>query len=76
MAENRQQMARSQIARSLQGKLQSEVAKAGWPPDMQETFTQLGITMTSSTPEELASFIETETAKWAQIIRETGIKAE
>jgi tripartite-type tricarboxylate transporter receptor subunit TctC len=32
--------------------------------------------MTSSTPEELASFIETETAKWAQIIRETGIKAE
>jgi tripartite-type tricarboxylate transporter receptor subunit TctC len=43
---------------------------------MQETFTQLGITMTSSTPEELASFIETGTAKWAKIIREMGIKAE
>ena len=32
--------------------------------------------MTASTPEELADFIKTETAKWAKIIRETGIKAQ
>jgi tripartite-type tricarboxylate transporter receptor subunit TctC len=57
-------------------RLQAEVAKAGRRSDVQETFAQLGITMTSSTPEELANFIAIETAKWAKIIRETGIKAE
>ena len=66
----------SRIIPDIVNKLQGEVAKAGRRPDMQETFTQLGITMTSSTPEELASFIETGTAKWAKIIREMGIKAE
>ena len=57
-------------------KLQAEVAKAGRRPDVQQTFTRLGITMTSSTPEQLADFIAIETAKWVKIIRETGIKTE
>jgi tripartite-type tricarboxylate transporter receptor subunit TctC len=57
-------------------RLQAEVAKAGRRPDMQETFARLGITVTSSTPKELADFIAIETAKWTKIIREAGIKAE
>jgi tripartite-type tricarboxylate transporter receptor subunit TctC len=32
--------------------------------------------MTASTPEELADFIKAETAKWAKIIREAGIKTQ
>jgi tripartite-type tricarboxylate transporter receptor subunit TctC len=57
-------------------KLQAEVAKAGRSADVQERFAQLGITMTASTPEELADFIKIETAKWAKIIREAGIKTQ
>jgi tripartite-type tricarboxylate transporter receptor subunit TctC len=43
---------------------------------VQERFAQSGITMTASAPEELTDFIKNETAKWAKIIRETGIKVE
>jgi tripartite-type tricarboxylate transporter receptor subunit TctC len=64
------------LPRDIVNKLQAEVAKAGERADVQERFAQSGITMTASTPEELADFIKTETAKWAKIIRETGIKAQ
>jgi tripartite-type tricarboxylate transporter receptor subunit TctC len=64
------------LPREIANKLQAEVAKAGRRADVQERFAQLGITMTASTPEELADFIKTETAKWAKIIREARIKAQ
>jgi len=31
---------------------------------------------TSSTPEELAAFIRSETAKWGKIIKDIGLKVE
>jgi tripartite-type tricarboxylate transporter receptor subunit TctC len=64
------------LPRDIANKLQAEVAKAGRRADVQERFAQLGITMTASTPEELADFIKIETAKWAKIIREAGIKSQ
>ena len=64
------------LPRDIVNTLQDEVAKAGRRADVQERFAQSGITMTASTPEELADFIKNETAKWAKIIRETGIKVE
>jgi tripartite-type tricarboxylate transporter receptor subunit TctC len=64
------------LPRDIVDKLQAEVAKAGRSADVQERFAQMGITMTASTPEELADFIQAETAKWAKIIREAGIKAQ
>jgi tripartite-type tricarboxylate transporter receptor subunit TctC len=64
------------LPRDIVNKLQAEVAKAGRSADVQERFAQLGITMTASTPEELADFIKIETAKWAKIIREAGIKTQ
>jgi tripartite-type tricarboxylate transporter receptor subunit TctC len=64
------------LPREIVNKLQAEVAKAGRSADVQERFAQLGITMTASTPEELADFIKIETAKWAKIIREAGIKTQ
>jgi tripartite-type tricarboxylate transporter receptor subunit TctC len=57
-------------------RLQAEVVKAGQHPLVRERFAELGITMTASTPAELASFITAETEKWARIIRTTGIKAQ
>jgi tripartite-type tricarboxylate transporter receptor subunit TctC len=32
--------------------------------------------MAASTPEELTDFIDTETAKWAKIIRDNGINVQ
>jgi tripartite-type tricarboxylate transporter receptor subunit TctC len=57
-------------------KLRAEVVKAGESADVQARFAELGILMTASTPAELADFIDRETAKWAKIIRASGIQAQ
>jgi tripartite-type tricarboxylate transporter receptor subunit TctC len=64
------------LSRDVVNKLHAEVAKAGQSGDLQSRFAQLGIAMTASMPGELAQFMETETAKWAKIIRETGIRVQ
>jgi tripartite-type tricarboxylate transporter receptor subunit TctC len=64
------------MPRHIVDKLQAEVAKAGRNPEVLEKFEQLGITVTASTPEELAGFMKLETAKWAKIIQAAGIKPE
>ena len=55
------------------GKLQAAIAKARESVDVEEKFRRMGITMTGSTPEQLARYIQVETAKWSKIIREVGI---
>ena len=35
----------------------------------------LGFTAVGTTPEQAAALFRTESAKWAKVIRETGIKA-
>lgn len=64
------------MPRSIVDKLQAEIAKAGRQQDVQAKFAQLGITMTASTPEELARLIEAETAKWGKVVRDSGIKTQ
>jgi tripartite-type tricarboxylate transporter receptor subunit TctC len=64
------------LPRSIVDKLRAEIVKAGRQSDVQKKFAQLGITMTASTPEELAGLIETETAKWSKIVRDSGIKTQ
>jgi tripartite-type tricarboxylate transporter receptor subunit TctC len=65
------------MPRSIVDKLQAEIVKAGRQQDVQHKFAQLGITMTASTPEELARLIEAEkTAKWGKVVRDSGIKTQ
>jgi len=64
------------MPRHIVDKLQAEVAKASRSPEVLEKFEQLGITVTASTPGELADFVKVETAKWARIIQVAGIKPE
>ena len=45
-------------------------------PDVKERLLTAGIETTSSTPEELAAFIRAETARWAPIIKSTGLKVD
>jgi tripartite-type tricarboxylate transporter receptor subunit TctC len=64
------------LPRDIVLKLQAEVAKAGLTAVVRQRFAELGLTMTASTPEELADFIKVETVKWAKIIRETNMKIQ
>jgi tripartite-type tricarboxylate transporter receptor subunit TctC len=45
-------------------------------PDVQESMGRLGLDPETSTPQELAARIRTETKVWAEVIKDTGIKAE
>jgi tripartite-type tricarboxylate transporter receptor subunit TctC len=52
------------------------VAKVLDLPDVQQAMARQGLDPEHSTPQELAARIKQETAQWAAVIREQGIKAE
>jgi tripartite-type tricarboxylate transporter receptor subunit TctC len=45
-------------------------------PDVQQAMARQGLDPQHSTPQELAVRIKQETAQWAAVIKEQGIKAE
>jgi tripartite-type tricarboxylate transporter receptor subunit TctC len=60
----------------LAAKLQAEVAKVLTRPDVKERLAVLGFEPIGSTPAAFAKYIDDETAKYGQIIRDAKIKAE
>jgi len=56
--------------------LQREVVRALAQPDVKDRLGALGFETIGSTPSEFATFIDEESAKYARIIREAGIKTE
>lgn len=45
-------------------------------PDVAERLAKLGTEIIAGSPEVFAAHIKSETAKWAQVVRQAGIKAE
>lgn len=60
----------------ITAKLQAETVKALAQPDIRERLATLGFEAIGSTPAEFAAFIEAESARYGQIIRDAKIKAE
>ncbi len=56
-------------------KLQGEIAKIVQLPEMRERMTAIGIDPIGSTPEELASQLQSDLARWTKVARTAGIKA-
>jgi len=56
--------------------LQAEIAKALATPEMRQRLRDLGADPLGNTPDEAAAHIRQETAKWAAVIRQAGIKAD
>ena len=55
--------------------LNQEIAAAVAPADMQERLNTLGFETARATPEELTAFFKADSARWADIVRASGIKA-
>ena len=55
-------------------KLNSELTKALNAADMKERFAKLGTEVRTGTPENLGTWMQTEQAKWAKLIKESGTK--
>ena len=57
-------------------RLNSEIVAILHLPDVVERLSGQGAEALGSTPEEFATYIKSETVKWAKVVRDSGAKAE
>jgi tripartite-type tricarboxylate transporter receptor subunit TctC len=57
-------------------KLSEEIAKATRSAEVIERFRNDGTIAVGSTPAEFAAFIHKEQARWGEVVRKSGVKAE
>ena len=57
-------------------RMNEDINKVLLMPDVMEKFEQYGAEDGGGTVEKFASFIQTESVKWAKVVKEAGVKAE
>ena len=62
--------------RAIVTKLHAEFVKAITQPDVKERLNAQGLDVVASTPEQFSTHIKSETAKYARVIKQLGLKAE
>ena len=68
-------MAPSGTPADIVRRVNAEVAKALAAPAMRERLLVYGLTPDSSTPEEFGAFVKAEIARWADVVKRSGLKA-
>ena len=62
--------------RPIVTRLNAELVKAMHAPELKERLAALATDPVTSTPEEFAAYIGREIAKWGEVVRKAGLKAE
>jgi len=62
--------------KDIVAKLSAATAKALQAPDLRERLASEGAQAVGSTPEELDRFVRAEIAKWAKVVKASGVKPE
>ena len=62
--------------REIVAKLQQEIARVLNLPDIRERLLSLGAEPVGGTPEQFGEFIRTEIAKWAKVVKATGMELQ
>ena len=57
-------------------RLNQELTAIAAMPDVRERLSELGLAAQSSTPQQFADLVRTETDKVAKIVKDSGIKLE
>jgi tripartite-type tricarboxylate transporter receptor subunit TctC len=66
----------AKMPKDVLAKVNQEVIRAVNLPDVKEKLFQLGLDMQPGTPEALDALIQTETVKWAKVVKESGAKID
>jgi tripartite-type tricarboxylate transporter receptor subunit TctC len=61
---------------SIVERLQSEIQRGLLAPASKEKLAADGVELVAGTPAELASFMQSDMAKWAAVIKAAGIKPD
>ncbi len=69
-------LAPAHTPRSVVEKLNKEIVIALKAQDLRDAFEAEGIEAVSSSPEELASYIDKEIAKWSKVVKQAGLQPE
>ena len=64
------------LPQDVVARLNDAIGKALAQPDVQTRFSGFGVVATHSTPKRLADLIADEVPRWAQVVRDAGIKGE
>ena len=69
-------MAPAGTPRDIVNRLHAEVVKTLRLPETQERLAGQGATTVGNTPDEFAAYIRTESAKWAKVLKASGVRAD
>ena len=64
------------LPRDLQMRINAETLRVMALPDVKEKLATLGLDIHTGTPEDLMTFMQAETVKWAKVVKESGARAE
>ena len=64
------------LMREMVTRMNEALVKGMQSKEVVDRFTAIGAVIHTSTPDEFAAFIRTEHARWGDVIRQAGIKAE
>lgn len=62
--------------REIIARLHADVAKVTRLPEVQKQLEGQGATTIGNTPEQFAAYIKSESAKWAKVLKASGVKAD
>jgi tripartite-type tricarboxylate transporter receptor subunit TctC len=64
------------VAPAIVRRLNEEVVRIVRTPEVRDKFTGLGIDAVGNSPEEFATFIRAEVAKWAKVVKASGARVD
>lgn len=69
-------MAPAGVPKEVLARINAETVRVMSLPDVREKLTALGLDVKPGSPEALAAYIQSETAKWAKVVKESGAKLD
>jgi len=62
--------------KAIVGRLNAELGRIMHSPELKDRLAAMATEPATGTPEEFADFIKRETAKWGEVVRQAGLKAD